>query len=325
MDLLQSLMEVLMPQAQAATPPGGQPQEGPLPPGFRVGGGLGGLPTQQAPEPMPNLAFGKAPLPVTDSLREVFAPPASPAPMRQPMPPQQMVRRPGPTPAEPQQAVTGADVQRFIRSVATGAGRADPRAPGVSAFAQGAMGATQNSYAEAERDKTQALAERRADTADRRADNALAMQGARDQRAEDEYRRKVTRDERVDAERQVRIQERMEKIASLKDPRVRHQDIKAFNEEMRGKAKLLQMQVRDGALTPEKAEILLEEHRRNVVEQYATRNPGAKAPATGGSGTQEAPHRLDGLAPDAAKAKFNQFKSGDYYINPADGRVYKKN
>ena len=324
MDLLSSLMEVLMPQAHAAAP-----IEAPVPnePRFNFTGGmLAGLPQSQPAQPPPGLSVGNGPLPVAESLRGIFAPqPASaPPPMR---PPVMRAPMPAAAPPPPDNQITGADVQRFIRSVATGAGRADPRAPGVSAFAQGAMGATQNSYAELEREKTQKLAERRADIADRRADAALSLQASRDQRAEDEFNRKVKRDEAVDRERQVRTQERLARIAKISDTRLDAKDIGRIGDQVNRHARYLQVEVNNARMTPEQAEQSLDQYKRDVIEQYVTRNPAARASPRGnlGTGAQDAPHRFDGLDPDAAKKRFNDLKPGDYYVNPADGRTYKKN
>lgn len=315
-DLLSSLLEILAPSAAAAQPPGGppvpevDPSEGPAvapsPQRFGFGGGMRQAPMpvsapQPAPQP-PMATPGGHGMPVADDMRRLFMPAAAP---------QQVVRRAAPPQADPG-TVTGADVQRFIRSVATGAGRADPRAPGVSAFAQGAMGATQNSYGEMEREKAQALAERRADTQDRRADNALAMQGARDQRAEDEYRRKVTRDEKVDAERQVRTRERLARIAKIEDQRLDSKDIGRIGDQVNRHARYLQVEVNNARMTPEQAEQSLEQYKRDTIEKFVKRDPGAKAgPA------------MSAPAPGAMIKhgdKTYRFKGGD----PADQNNYEK-
>lgn len=290
-DLLSSIMELLMPSAHAATPPpegaavpaarfspNGQllGDKGPPLPGrpqFATAPGAGevidgpqptipmGPPQRPMPATPPGVTIGAPPspgAPVADEIRKLFAPAYAPPP-----PPEAQQAPAGPNP------ITGADVQRFVRSVATGAGRANPGAPKTAAFMQGGMGSLQNSYGEIEAEKKQA-------TADKRADRALAAQVARDQRAEEELARRNRRDDRVDAERQVRIKERLERIARADDQRLRPQDIGNFNRDINSRMSLLQRQVRELTKTPEQAEKELEDYRRQLVEQYLTRNPGAK-------------------------------------------------
>lgn len=305
-DLLSSLIEILAPSAMAGPPvPNVMPPEGPTvqpvqSPRFGIGGQLGQLPqpANVQPTPPPGFSVGTGALPVADEMLKMFAPPAPTAvPMpRAPMPvpraPSQGAMLP-PMPPQQQQdnaGITGADVQRFIRSVATGAGRADPRAPGAAAFAQGAMGSLQNSYQEGERERAVRLNERRADIADRRADQALTMQQQRDLRAEQEYNRKVKRDEDVERERQVRTQERLARIAKITDQRLDSKDIGRIGDQVNRHARYLQVEVNQGRMTPEQAEKGLEEYKRDTIEKFVTRNPAARAqPGTGGPQGQPNP------------------------------------
>lgn len=337
-NFLDSILEALMPAAGMEQPmalggpekfsPGvGFPQPRPQPPGPMV------------PPPGMSVHTGP-PAPVSDQIRKAFEPayggppPAAPAPVPGRVPGPIAGPVPRREPQEDPSVTTAADVQRFIRSVATGAARVDPRSPAAAAIAQGAAGALQNSYGEKLTEKKQARDDRRLDIADRRADTALDAQLRRDARQEQEYNRKVKRDEDVGRERDVRIQERLARISQLSDSRIRPQDITAFNTEMRGKARLIYQQVKEGTMTPEQGEKELENHRRTVIEQYARRDPGAKAPAPAapgakppsgpGNGTREMPHSFDGLDQGAIRRRFDELKPGEFYINPADGKPYQK-
>lgn len=239
-------------------------------------------PDRPAIMPEPGIGDVRSRAPVTDEIKKLFAADQQPpAPARQVMP--SMGRMPptaAPAPQEPA-GITAEDVQRFIRSVATGAGKADPRAPGMAAFAQGAMGSLQNSYGELEREKAQKLAERRADIADRRADTALVLGERRERRAEDELARRTKRDEQVEAERQVRMRERLARIAKIDDQRLDSKDIGRIGDQVNRHARYLQVEVNNARMTPEQAEQSLQQYKRDVIEQYVKRDPAAKAPPAG--------------------------------------------
>lgn len=338
-DLLSSILQALMPATGMEQPMGlGGPER------FSPNGAMTGPSVRPPITPPPGMSVQTQPLPVSDEIAKIFAPayqqPASaPVPSPRPLPrpvPGPMVRPPQ-TPQEmPDGAadnrITGADVQRFIRSVATGAGRADPRAPAAAAFAQGAMGSLQNSYGELQREKALRLQERRADIADRRADTALEAQLRRDHRAEQEYNRKVKRDQHADAERQVRMRERLARIAKIDDQRLDSKDIGRIGDQVNRHARYLQVEVNNARMTPEQAEQSLQQYKRDVIEQYVKRDPAAKAPPTAGAkpparpgtGTRDMPVSFDGLDRDAAQRRFNELKKGQFYVNPADGKIYEK-
>lgn len=354
-DLLSSILQVLLPaatggavQAARAGPPD---PAGPMPPSARFSpdGALRqdrGPPIRPEVVPPPGIAMTDNPgtFPVSDEIKKMFEPayqpPAPIAPRPAPAPAAPVARPPMAMPAQPMPAqaqqptggITGADVQRFIRSVATGAGKMDPRAPGAAAVAQGAMGALQNSYGELEREKAQKLAERRADIADRRADTALDIQRQRDDRAERELARKAKRDEQVEAERQVRTRERLARIAKIDDQRLDSKDIGRIGDQVNRHARYLQVEVNNARMTPEQAEQSLQQYKRDVIEQYVKRDPAAKAPPTAGAkppaspgtGTRDMPFSFDGLDRDAAQRRFNELKKGQFYVNPADGKIYEK-
>lgn len=278
-DFLSSILEALMPATGMEQPMGlGGPER------FSPNGIMNGPAVRPPMTPPPGMSVQTQPLPVSDEIAKIFAPayqqPTSapapgPRPMSRPMaPPVQQQMPDGAT----DDRISGADVQRFIRSVATGAGRADPRAPAAAAVAQGAMGALQNSYGEVEREKALRLQERRADVADRRADTALDAQLRRDNRAEQEYDRKVKRDQQVDAERQVRMRERLARIAKIDDQRLDSKDIGRIGDQVNRHARYLQVEVNNARMTPEQAEQSLQQYKRDVIEQYVKRDPAAKAP-----------------------------------------------
>lgn len=314
-DLLSTLIQILAPAAGpafAAREMAGPMPTGPKPsaPPLRISGpGTMQQPDMASPLAVPpGMAVADNPgaMPVSDEIRKLFEPAAQPQPVAAPQPrpampsPQQPLVRPTQqtgVPADPSTTgtITAADVQRFIRSVATGAGKADPRAPGMAAFAQGAMGALQNSYGETEREKAQKLAERRADTADRRADTALALGERRERRAEDELARRTKRDEAVERERQVRMRERLARIAKIDDQRLDSKDIGRIGDQVNRHARYLQVEVNNARMTPEQAEQSLQQYKRDVIEQYVRRDPAAKAPPVGAqppAATQPTPGQI---------------------------------
>lgn len=336
-DLLSSILQALMPATGMEQPMGlGGPER------FSSNGAMNGPSVRPPITPPPGMSVQNQPLPVSDEIAKIFAPAyqqptSAPVPGPRPMPrPAVAAPRPPVQQEMPDGAtdnrITGADVQRFIRSVATGAGRADPRAPAAAAVAQGAMGALQNSYGEVQREKALKLNERRADIADRRADTALDAQLRRDYRAEQEHARKVKRDEDVNRERLVRTEERLKRIAQLEDKRLRPQDLSNLRRDSLSRAAQLTREVREGYKTKEEAERELDEWQRNEVEKLIKRDPaakappaaGAKPPAGPGTGARDMPFSFEGLDRDAAQRRFNELKKGQFYVNPADGKIYEK-
>lgn len=294
-DFLSSLLQALLPAATGEQPTqrmslGGDPvgrsfsPAGALtqPPDQKPDGVYVQATTPERPAIIPDIPNPKfdTRAPVTDEIKRLFA--ADQQPPRSVMPSSARMPQTGMAPpTQEPEGITAADVQRFIRSVATGAGKADPRAPGMAAFAQGAMGSLQNSYGETEREKAQKLAERRADTADRRADTALQLGERRERRAEDELARRTKRDEQVEAERQVRMRERLARIAKIDDQRLDSKDIGRIGDQVNRHARYLQVEVNNARMTPEQAEQSLQQYKRDVIEQYVKRDPAAKAPPAG--------------------------------------------
>lgn len=311
-DFLSSLLQALLPAATGEQPTqrmslGGDPvgrsfsPAGALtqPPDQKPDGVYVQATTPERPAIIPDIPNPKfdTRAPVTDEIKRLFA--ADQQPPRSVMPSSARMPQTGMAPpTQEPEGITAADVQRFIRSVATGAGKADPRAPGMAAFAQGAMGSLQNSYGETEREKAQKLAERRADTADRRADTALQLGERRERRAEDELARRTKRDEQVEAERQVRMRERLARIAKIDDQRLDSKDIGRIGDQVNRHARYLQVEVNNARMTPEQAEQSLQQYKRDVIEQYVKRDPAAKAPPVGAqppAGTQPPIQRYNGI------------------------------
>lgn len=298
-DLLSSILQALMPATGMEQPMGlGGPER------FSPNGAMNGPSVRPPITPPPGMSVQNQPLPVSDEIAKIFAPAyqeptSAPVPGPRPMPrPAVAAPRPPVQQEMPDGAtdnrITGADVQRFIRSVATGAGRADPRAPAAAAVAQGAMGALQNSYGEVQREKALKLNERRADIADRRADTALDAQLRRDYRAEQEFDRKTKRDQQADAERQVRIRERLARIAKIDDQRLDSKDIGRIGDQVNRHARYLQVEVNNARMTPEQAEQSLQQYKRDVIEQYVKRDPAAKAPPAVGQPDPGSVYRHNG-------------------------------
>ena len=330
MDVYQALLSALIPQAEAAPAPAADAAGiGRGPGGFNAGGMLTG--SQPQPQPVPGVAIGAPPQPqqMTEEIRRMFAPPPPTPPMRPAVPQSRPAALPTPAQQAPADdgATTASDVQRFIRSLAVGAAGVNPTSPKWSAFAQGAAGSMMNSYNEKERDKNRQLQERRLDTADRRADRALAGQERREDRAEADLQRKIKRDEQVDAERQVRTRERLARIAKVEDQRLDSKDIGRINDQVNRHARYLQIEVNNARMTPEQAERVLEDYKRDTIEKYVKRDPGAKAPpkGAGGTGTDKDPYTRHGATPQEALEYFKSLKPGEHFLDPNSNKIIRRN
>ena len=348
-DFLETIMNFLSPPAAAATLQPENPALEPPMPAFngRFAGTLPGIGGNQS-SPLPQgISIGQAPQPadspLADQIKNLFlsggqqqdreTSPQRPAMQQGPaLPPRMPMQAAGPNelPWQREQSngpqMTAASVEKFLRHVLTGAARANPESSKLSAFMQGGAGTLNSKYAESDRDKTLSMQERRLDAGDRRADLGLALNERREDRAENEFNRRTTRDKKVDDERQVRISERLDRIAKAKDDRLRPQDIGNFNRDLNSRAKLLQGEVRNGSMTPDQAERDLDEYRRNSIEQYLKRDPGAKATPKGttGMGTQENPYTRLGATPQEAAEQFKSLKKGEFFLNPNDNKTYRR-
>lgn len=262
-DLLSLLASVLNPEPEVGAPVrpeigaggGGPVERPPIVPGARfspdgmlmpkpeVGGDY-----MAGPVPPPN--SGPPQMPVADGLRRMFQPP-------QPAPQQAPVQTPG--------AISGNDVQRFIRSVMTGAAKADPSAPKFSAFAQGGAGAMQNSYGEIEREKAlKAQQDERRRVNDLRAEREGRLQERMiltDQRNQRLDERRGQSADLADLERQTRIQR-------ITDPQADTKDRIAIQRLIRDKERDLRREVDNARLTEKDAKSRLDQYKLEIEEQF---------------------------------------------------------
>lgn len=267
-DLLSSILEALMPATGMEQPMGlGGPER------FSPNGTFRG-PSVQPIAPPPGMSVQTQPLPVSDEIRRAFEPayqPPAPGPATRPMP------RPMAQPVQQQMPdgatddrISAADVQRFIRSVATGAGRADPRAPAAAAVAQGAMGAMQNSYGEQERERM--IAEQQAER--RRVNDLRGEREARLQErmiAEQEDRRR--RETRADRVAESNINYRNVQSRRITDPQLDNKDRIALERLVRDKERDLRREIDNGRLDEKAAKTKLEEYKRQIEDEFKAKKP----------------------------------------------------
>lgn len=270
-DFLSSILEALMPATGMEQPMGlGGPER------FSPNGIMNGPAVRPPMTPPPGMSVQTQPLPVSDEIAKIFAPayqqPTSapapgPRPMSRPMaPPVQQQMPDGAT----DDRISGADVQRFIRSVATGAGRADPRAPAAAAVAQGAMGALQNSYGEQERERM--IAEQQAER--RRVNDLRGEREARLQErmiAEQEDRRR--RETRADRVADSNINYRNTQTRRITDPQLDNKDRIALERLIRDRERDLRREIDNGRLDEKTAKIKLDEYKRQIEDEFKAKKP----------------------------------------------------
>lgn len=270
-DFLSSILEALMPATGMEQPMGlGGPER------FSPNGVMNGPAVRPPMTPPPGMSVQTQPLPVSDEIAKIFAPayqqPTSapapgPRPMSRPMaPPVQQQMPDGAT----DDRISGADVQRFIRSVATGAGRADPRAPAAAAVAQGAMGALQNSYGEQERERM--IAEQQAER--RRVNDLRGEREARLQErmiAEQEDRRR--RETRADRVADSNINYRNTQTRRITDPQLDNKDRIALERLIRDRERDLRREIDNGRLDEKTAKIKLDEYKRQIEDEFKAKKP----------------------------------------------------
>lgn len=255
----------------AAPPSGPKPQFGPPAPPPSVAGTVMG-----DAQPMPSGA-------VPDQIRKLLsgggdAPRPAPVPYGGQMPTSAGIPRYDTTiqtPAKPDPStVTGADVSRFIRSVMTGAASGDPKASKGAAIFQGAAGATQNSYAEQQREEQQktAQAEKRWKrdlevAKDMRADKADARAERKDAREEG---RVASTDKLTAARTAYLVTKTMEKLSAELNPN----QVIAVERLIRDNANYLARQGKsEKEILPE-----LEKQRAEIVRRIKQKDVGAAAP-----------------------------------------------
>lgn len=270
-DFLSSILEALMPATGMEQPMGlGGPER------FSPNGIMNGPAVRPPMTPPPGMSVQTQPLPVSDEIAKIFAPAyqqptSAPAPGPRPMP------RPMAPPVQQQMPdgatddrISGADVQRFIRSVATGAGRADPRAPAAAAVAQGAMGALQNSYGEKERERM--IAEQQAER--RRVNDLRGEREARLQErmiAEQEDRRR--REARADRVADSNINYRNTQTRRITDPQLDNKDRIALERLIRDRERDLRREIDNGRLDEKTAKIKLDEYKRQIEDEFKAKKP----------------------------------------------------
>ena len=279
--------------------------------------------TVEAPEfrvPQGMSVDARGPLPVSDALKleleKAIAPgdgaPAgglvrapSSMPLGGPPPPPSQGK-----PQSSQGAITGQDVARFIRSVAMGAARVDPRAPIGSAIAQGAAGSLSNSYGERQREGQIADARDRARRQDElraeREGRLLDKQIADGQRAD---RREDSRAALMDTTKRLREQQ----LNKLTDPSLKVGEKVDIERLIRDRGRDLRREVDASRMTEQAAQAELKLYRDEMEKTFGPR----QRPKAGSDAAQ--PYTIDQYKPGQVIGGY-RFKGG----NPSDPNNYEK-
>ncbi len=262
----------------------------------------------------------RGPLPVSDALTRTLSDAYAPSRTASVVP--DSARRAsmplgGPPPNMPQanppaasNAITGQDVARFIRSVAMGAARVDPRSPAASAIAQGAAGSLSNSYGERQREEQIADARNRVLRQDElraeREGRLLDKQVADGQRAE---RREARADALADTTKRLREQQ----LKRLTDPTLDNKDGIAIERLVRDRARDLRREIDAARMTEQAAQAELKLYREEMEKKFGQRQARGAAPAA------PQPYTVDQYKPGQVIGGY-RFKGGD----PTDPNNYEK-
>ncbi len=214
-------------------------------------------------------------------------------------------------PQSSQGAITGEDVARFIRSVAMGAARVDPRAPIGSAIAQGAAGSLSNSYGERQREGQLTDARDRARRQDElraeREGRLLDKQIADGERAD---RRESRRDALADTTKRLREQQ----LNRLTDPSLTNNN--------RIEIDKMRNEVKDFQKTPQEAKAEMDAYLADIEKRYGPRDrprSSRQAAPAAESGGANQPYTIDQYKPGQVIGGY-RFKGG----NPSDPNNYEK-
>lgn len=315
MDLLNSLVEFLMPTAEAA--PAAQPDDvrvGSMPDQIRqqpapsrVGQFatpmLGATPDGVRLGSMPNPTFGGLADQIRQSLVAGNPEPRRPVPYQPPTQPPAPAPRtsgwatqaagPAADPAPASAGITAGDVQRFIRSVSAGAASANPSSSKLSALMQGAAGSTNHSYAEerAGQARNDKVNEQRR-VADLRLDREGRLQ-QRDIMRDDRDQRRDARADRMDARREqsmtVGDKLREAQLKRITDPQLDNKDKIALERLVRDKSRDLQRDVDAFRVTKEDAKTKLDEYKKQIEADFNMKRAQKVAPQSPGAGDASAP------------------------------------
>ena len=225
-----------------------------------------------------------------------------------------------PTPeAKKEPSITGADVQKFVRSAMAGAAGANPRSPGLSALAQGASGAMTQRYGE---DQGEAAAKLKA--AEKAFDQDMAKRkDARADRGEARASRGESRADRKDAREAALAPYRKAKLIAdvmkTVNPKVTLADRVNVEKALTNHANMLI--TANGGIAPDDLMAQVEAKKKQILGGDAS---GPYKNATSGTGKSKLSPKTFSGSEAEQKKQFDALGKEEWFINPADGKLMQK-